>query len=279
MMNNLHEIAYRIDPVLWVRDTLNMTPTPWQKTFLRAPQGASILALTARQVGKTTTAAWAIAHSMLFTAGSLSVIACPAQRQSAEAVRRVREALVKAGAKLEMDNVYGLELKNGSRVLALPGSDDSIRGLTVDGWIVADEAARLPNDLIAALRPMRARRPQARFAMLSTAWSRTDPFWTAWASDNPSWTRVKAIADTTLFTAEFLEQERRALGEDNFKREYLGIPMGGQASPFSWELYERATQCHVPLVPPGPAFGPAVEPPAVPIANPFQGLKTMGAPR
>ena len=112
---------------------------------------------------------------------SLSVFSCPAQRQSAEAVRRVRDAVVKAGAQLKADNVYGLELSNGSRVLALPGSDDFIRGLTVDGWIVADEAARLTNDLIAALRPMRARRPDARFAMLSTAWSRTDPFWTAWA--------------------------------------------------------------------------------------------------
>ena len=46
--------------------------------------------------------------------------------------RRVREAIIKAGRKLEADNVYGLELTNGSRVLALPGSDDSIRGLTVD---------------------------------------------------------------------------------------------------------------------------------------------------
>jgi hypothetical protein len=276
MMNNLREIAYRVDPVLWVRETLDMTPTPWQETFLRSPQGASILALTARQVGKTTTAAWGIAHSMLFTTGSLSVIACPAQRQSAEAVRRVREVVVKAGAALEINNVYGLELKNGSRVLALPGSDDSIRGLTVDGWIVADEAARLPNDLIAALRPMRARRPQARFAMLSTAWNRTDPFWTAWASDEQSWIRLNATADTTLFSAEFLEQERRALGEDVFKREYLGIPMGGQASPFSWELYERATQVHVPLVPPGPAFGPPPQERAVPVANPFQNLKPIG---
>ena len=69
------------------------------------------------------------------------MVACPAQRQSAEAVRRVREAVLKAGARLEADNVYGLELKNGARVLALPGSDDSIRGLTVDAWIVADEAA------------------------------------------------------------------------------------------------------------------------------------------
>ena len=165
------------------------------------------------------------------------------------------------------------------RILALPGTDDSIRGLTVDSWIVADEAARLPNDLIAALRPMGARRPQARFAMLSTAWSRTDPFWTAWADDDPTWTRLKATADTTPFDADFLEHERRALGEPAFQREYLGIPTGAHTSPFSWELYERATQMHLPLVPPGPAFGPPVAARGAPVANPFQGLKQIGALR
>ena len=63
------EIAYRIDPVLWVREILGVTPATWQETFLRAPRGASILALTARQVGKTTTAAWAIAHSCCLRPG------------------------------------------------------------------------------------------------------------------------------------------------------------------------------------------------------------------
>jgi hypothetical protein len=131
--------------------------------------------------------------------GGLSVIACPTQRQSAEAVRRVREILIKVGAELRTDNVYALELKNGSRVLALPGNDDSIRGLTVDGWIVADEAAWLSVGLIAALGPMRARRPQARFAMLSTAWTRTDPFWTVWDCDDKSWTRLRATVETIIF--------------------------------------------------------------------------------
>ena len=278
-MNNLHEVAYQIDPALWVRKVLGVEPTGWQEQFLRAPRGASILALTARQVGKTTTASWAIAHAMIFTPGSLSVIACPAQRQSAEAVRKVREALIKAGAKFKSDHVYGLELENGSRVLALPGSDDSIRGLTVDAWIVADEAARLPEDMISALRPMRARRPDARLAMLSTAWSRSDPFWKAWANEeDPSWMRLKVTADTdsTLFDAVSLERERRALGEDAFKREYLGIPVGSGASPFTWDLYDRATQVHVPLVPPGPAFGPPPTPPAAPVANPFQHLNPVG---
>ena len=189
----------------------------------------------------------------------------------------MREALLKAGQKLQSDNVYGLELGNGSRVLALPGSDDSIRGLTVDGWIVADEAARLPEDLIAALRPMRARKPQARLAMLSTAWNRSDPFWTAWASDDPNFIRIKATADSTgaLFAPGFLEQERRALGEHVFKREYLGIPGGEAESPFTWDLYEQAIYIHVPKAPPGPAFAPPPEPKPRPLPNPFQHLQSL----
>ena len=56
IMSSARDLAYRLDPVLWVRDILGETPAPWQETFLRAPRGASILALTARQVGKTITA-------------------------------------------------------------------------------------------------------------------------------------------------------------------------------------------------------------------------------
>ena len=145
-MNTHREIAYRIDPALWMREVLGIAPRPWQEKFLCAPRGASMLALTARQVGKTTAAAVGMAHSAMFMPGSLSVVACPTQQQSAEAVRKVREMVLKAGATLVSDNVYALELANGSRVKALPGSDNSVRGLTVDAWIVADEAARLrPN--------------------------------------------------------------------------------------------------------------------------------------
>ena len=148
-----------------------------------------------------------------------------------------------AASRFPTDNVYGLELANGSRVPALPGSDDSIRGLTVDGWIIADEAARLTPELISALRPMRARRPKARLAMLSTAWSRTDPFWSAWESSG-EWLHIRATVDEdpTLFPPQFLADERANLGEEAYKREYLGIPSGGEVSPFTWEMYQNATQ-------------------------------------
>ena len=97
-MNPLREIAYRLDPALWMREVLGLNPHAWQEKFLRSEQGASVAVLTARQVGKTTAAAVGMAHSAVFMPGSLSVVACPTQTQSAEALRKVREMVFKAGA-------------------------------------------------------------------------------------------------------------------------------------------------------------------------------------
>ncbi|MGB7856149.1 MAG: terminase family protein [Pseudolabrys sp.] len=244
-MNTVREAAYRVNPALWMHDVLGIPPHDWQKTFLLAPRGASIAVLTARQVGKTTAAAVGMAHSAVFMPGSLSVVACPTQNQSAEALRKVRDMVLMAGAELTTENKYSLELANRSRVLALPGTEESIRGLTVDAWIVADEAARLDPAIMAALHPMRTQRPDARFAMLSTAWSRTDPFWSAWENDD--WVRIRATIDVepNLIAPEVLERARRQLSEDDFKREYQGVPAGSQVSPFTYDLYERATQAPV----------------------------------
>ena len=206
------------------------------------------------------------------------MVACPAQPQSAEAVREVREILVRVGAELTVNNVYGLELKNGSRVMALPGSDDSIRGLTVDGWIVADEAARLDNDLISALRPMRARRPQARFAMLSTAWSRTDPFWTAWSDDG------SIVAAAESHRAMSRGCSRRNISNRNDGRWENTTSTGNiSAFPVARRPARSAGTCtNAPpgfacrWWPPGTAFAPPAEH-SVPGANPFRRLQINGA--
>ena len=59
---------------------------------------------------------------------------------------------------------------------------------------------------------------------------------------------AKATADEIeTFSPEFLEQERTALGDDRFKREYLGIPSGGHVSPFNWAMYDRATRIDHPV--------------------------------
>jgi hypothetical protein len=68
-MNINREVAYRVDPALWMREVLEITPHSWQEKFLRTERGASIAVLTARQVGKTTAAAVGMAHSAIFTPG------------------------------------------------------------------------------------------------------------------------------------------------------------------------------------------------------------------
>ena len=45
-MSSLREAAYQIDPALWVSEVLGVEPESWQLEFLRAPLGASIIALT-----------------------------------------------------------------------------------------------------------------------------------------------------------------------------------------------------------------------------------------
>ena len=109
-MNEAREFAYRIDPVLWVHEILGVTPATWQETFLRTPRGASILALTARQVGKTTTA--------------VSIAACLAERGTAT-------LLLDLDPQANATSALGLEkLSGGSVYKALLGNAqlmDSIR--------------------------------------------------------------------------------------------------------------------------------------------------------
>ena len=56
-----------------------------------------------------------------------------------------------------------------------------------------------------------------------------------------SGSRQPRIPIPTCSPQNILESERRALVEHDFNREYLGIPGGGRISPFTWDLFERAT--------------------------------------
>jgi hypothetical protein len=69
-----------------------------------------------------------------------------------------------------------------------------------------------------------------------------------WGSDDSSWKRISATIDIEpdLIAPQVIERARQQLNEDDFKREYLGIPAGAQVSPFKYELYERATLAPVP---------------------------------
>ena len=69
-----------------------------------------------------------------------------------EKVRKFYKILKPVSSVREM--VLSIELVNGSSIVALPGSGDTIRGFSSPALIVIDEASRVPDDVLSACLPM-----------------------------------------------------------------------------------------------------------------------------
>src|ERR1041384_1104801 len=152
------DLAFALDPVAFAQEA-GITPDPWQADLLRQqPKRCAILA--SRQVGKSTTCALLTLHTALYNPSSLCVVISPSQRQSNEFVRttRLMHSRLEGAAPLKTESVTKLEFENDSRILSLPGAEEgkTVRGLAGARLIVADEASRIPDPLLAAVRPMMA---------------------------------------------------------------------------------------------------------------------------
>jgi hypothetical protein len=113
-----------------------------------------------------------------------------------------------------------LTLDNGSRIIALPSNEAGIRGYSSVSLLITDEAARVPDDLYRAVRPMLAV-GRGRLLALSTPFGKRGWFHEAWQSKE-DWQRVRVTADQCpRIPRDFLAEERRVLGERWYRQEYL----------------------------------------------------------
>ena len=118
-------------------------------------------------------------------------------------------------------NAMSLALKNGSRIVGLPGNEATVRGFSAVSLLLIDEASRASDALYHALRPMLAVSDGALWLM-STPWGKRGFFYEEWANGGPQWERVKATAlECPRIKPEVLERDRVALGERVFRQEYL----------------------------------------------------------
>lgn len=228
------DLAMRLDPVQFSR-AAGIVPDSWQAKVLRS-NAARLLLLCARQVGKTSTVATLAAWTATYEPGSLILAVCPTERQSAELLLKVRKVLSAVGwpEPAVAEGVTHLELFNGSRILALPGSESGIRGLSAVRLLLVDEAARVSRDLLAATRPMLAV-SGGRMICLSTPNGRYGNWFAeAWHGENENgdalgdadaetaWEPHTVRADQCpRIPAWFLRQERAALGARLYAQEYL----------------------------------------------------------
>jgi hypothetical protein len=87
--------------------------------------------------------------------------------------------------------------------------------------MVVDEAARVPDDLYEAVKPMLATTDGALWLM-STPYGRQGFFYREWMHGGDDWLRVEAPAtECSRIPARFLEEEREKKGERLFGQEYL----------------------------------------------------------
>ncbi len=212
---------------------LGQTPDPWQRDLLLA-SNRQLLLNCSRQSGKSTTAAVLAVHTALFRRNSLVLLVSPTLRQSQELYRKVLDVYQALGRPVRAvaENCGRLELANGSRVLALPGREGTIRGFSKVSLLIVDEASRVPDELYHAVRPMLAV-SQGRLVVLSTPFGCRGFFYHEWAGDGP-WKRVCVTwRDCPRITPEFIEEERRALGENWVRQEYEGefLAMTGLVFP------------------------------------------------
>jgi len=215
------DLARCLDPVQLARG-VGMVPDPWQADVLRSDH-PRIALNAARQTGKSVTCATKAVHVAVYEPGALILLLSPSQRQSAELFKKVLAVYKSLGRPVpsESENALSLGLENGSRVVSLPGTEGTIRAYSAVRLLLVDEAARVPDETIAAVRPMLAV-SGGQLIALSTPFGRRGWFFEMWTDGGPTWQRYEVKAEECpRISPEFLEEERRALGEWFFASEYL----------------------------------------------------------
>jgi hypothetical protein len=217
-MNARQLLAMALDPsrILAAR---GMQVDPWQRDVLLSRERQMLLCCC-RQAGKSTVVSALALHHALFEPGSLTLILSPGQRQSAETFKKVRDNFraLDRPIKATHETQRRLELANGSRILCLPGVEETIRCYS-PSLLIIDEAARVLDDLYRAIRPMLAV-SRGRLVALSTPFGQRGWFYDEWHSSGP-WQRIRVTwQDCPRISTDFIAEEERALGRSWVAQEY-----------------------------------------------------------
>lgn len=172
-------IAGALNPRSYIK-AVGLDPFEWQDAAL-VPGIDRLMLLTARQSGKSTVVAGKAIHKAKHVPGSLSLIVCPTQDQSKELMKKIEAFMLNDRDLPAMthDATFEKEFVNGSRIVALPGSERSVRGYSGPSMIIVDEAARVLDETYLALRPMMTG-AQTELVLMSTPFGKRGFFYRAW---------------------------------------------------------------------------------------------------
>jgi hypothetical protein len=243
-------LVWTLDPSSFAEDC-GVELDGWQSEVLTSTSRKLAL-LASRQSGKSTICALLALQTAVCTPDALVLLISPSQRQSSELFRKVLHHYrsLREPPDLNMMSAARLEFKNGSRIIALPGSGETVRGFSGAAAVIVDEAARVDEDIMAAVRPILAT-TMGRLVCLTTPAGPRGWFHSEWR-DGLGWHRIKVTArEIPRISAEFLADERRALGELLYRQEYDVEFVDDGASVFNTAILEACLKPLGSLFPPG----------------------------
>jgi phage terminase large subunit-like protein len=217
-----------------------MVPDAWQRAVLTST-APRILLNCCRQSGKSAVAAALALGTALAHPAALVLVLSPSLRQSQESFRKVQDLLARCPLPVptQAESALRLELANGSRIVSLPGTEQTVRGYSQVRLLVVDEAARVSDELYFAVRPMLAV-SGGRLIALSTPFGKRGWFHQEY-TEGEGWERVLITAEQCpRISAAFLEEERRTLPPLWYKSEYLCEFVDTVDQVFSTELISKA---------------------------------------
>jgi hypothetical protein len=199
-------------------------PDQWQADLLRSDARQMIL-LCSRQSGKSTISSVLGLHTALYTPESLVLLLSPSLRQSQELFRKLKDCYNSVACdalpKIIEESALRLEFDNGSRVVALPGSEQTVRGFSAVSLLILDEASVIEDALYQSLRPMLAV-SDGRIILLSTPRGKRGFFHDVWTNGGNDWHRTRITAEQCpRISAEWLENERKTIPDFWFRQEFL----------------------------------------------------------
>ena len=155
-----HDLALALDPGLLMRRHLGPSSLiPGSKRLLRSPADRTLVRM--HQASREKHDGSCSSGCMRPCTRIVLSSCCRHRRHSAKVRELFRKVLLVYGAVKNkppavIRNSLRLELPNGSRIVSLPGKEETIRGFSGATLIIIDEAARVPDDLYYAVRPMMA---------------------------------------------------------------------------------------------------------------------------
>ncbi|MBF6022865.1 terminase large subunit domain-containing protein [Lysobacter niastensis] len=239
-------LAWKLDPAQMMRDA-GFEPDPHQMDLLTCDE-QNTLVLWPRQSGKSQTCAVCVLHQASFDPGDVIILAGEKQKQAQEVFNKAFDLHAQLSELGELPKVEksGEELRfsNGSRVLALPSTVESIRGYAAKLALV-DEAAFTEDGTLAKISPMLTT-TNGRLICSSTPNGATGWFHESWHHGGEGWHRLTVTVEQLLaypnarLTAAEIERQRLILTPLQFRQEFGLEWLDGDLQFFPTETIESA---------------------------------------